>query len=850
MREIPFLRGGEKSPVLLARDFGGEARREAACDRAHAQRAGYAAANRRFCVHIPCSRWLPPPSSPRRGPGPRAPPAGSPRPVDLPISSSCASLLRESSSLGVGTAPARAPRAGAFARLAPLTPPARPPARPASPSATRASTPSPNPPCTRPNPPPRGFFFTRGGGARLRPPGGRARAPTPCATPSSPPEAISPPNPPPSTPIRASRASSPPRVPSLASPTSRSRTPTSSSASSPPPGSRPRPQVRGPAARRERPGPALLHPATRRELLRHARRRGRLSVAASRARARGRLEDPATVAGGLTSDASADASPDATAGIPPCTCPWVRIFARGGGEYARQAAAWGLEELPRMAEVYPLGGAGDRLGLQDEVTRRIPACASPSQRAYAHRGAASRSHHARESLCHKVHGTQHVTPVAVMTSAAKGRLHGAVSKLMEDNAVVRVHAEKEAFRLFSRPPWSPTVATRGGDAWCAETRRGRLAVALKPGGHGTNLETRLHDREASLPGSPPTDRRGLPPFARSHATPWRARDTTILALSAARRPRRTGTMGFASAASDTSARPGVSVNPRSVGTGSGTCSYGISNVERYTVLAQHGISDDPAAPGSTESRYRSRHQRPRTSVWRRSATRCSPPQREAFPGMLVEDLSPLRLASRTTAPRAVAWRLPCRTSRTSSPRVSEGSAWTRSEWETSQRSCCTPFAVASRLRRRRSTIRPRRTSRRPPAVLSWISSRTPRICSIGAGVKHPPPGAPWSSTSPRVPGSSSAPTRRSGPLWDVTEQKIRGGALADRAEVRLEVAEMQWENVSVSARCWWRRKAPLGADAGSALKFDDHACGRCRPPRRRDQRCGLDRRATSLGPPR
>ena len=53
-----------------------------------------------------------------------------------------------------------------------------------------------------------------------------------------------------------------------------------------------------------------------------------------------------------------------------------------------------------------------------------------------------------------------------------------------------------------------------------------------------------------------------------------------------------------------------------------------------------------------------------------------------------------------------------------------------------------------------------------------------------------------------------------GPLWDVTEQKISsGGALADRTEVRLEVAEMQWENVSVSGSLLVETKAPLGADA-------------------------------------
>ena len=51
---------------------------------------------------------------------------------------------------------------------------------------------------------------------------------------------------------------------------------------------------------------------------------------------------PATVAGGLTSDASADASPDATAETS-MHVPVGPDLREGGGEYARQAAAWGLE---------------------------------------------------------------------------------------------------------------------------------------------------------------------------------------------------------------------------------------------------------------------------------------------------------------------------------------------------------------------------------------------------------------------------------------------------------------------------------------------------------------------------
>ena len=80
-----------------------------------------------------------------------------------------------------------------------------------------------------------------------------------------------------------------------------------------------------------------------------------------------------------------------------------------------------------------------------------------------------------------------------------------------------------------------------------------------------------------------------------------------------------------------------------------------------------------------------------------------------------------------------------------------------------------------------------------------------------------------------------------GPLWDVTEQKITGGALADRAEVRLEIAEVQWKDVHVDGSLLVEADAPLGGDpaaslaasrsgdnAGAVVAFDDRGCGRCR----------------------
>jgi hypothetical protein len=72
-----------------------------------------------------------------------------------------------------------------------------------------------------------------------------------------------------------------------------------------------------------------------------------------------------------------------------------------------------------MAEMYPVGGAGDRLGLVDEVTGEgLPAAMLLYQGRTMFEGLL-RDLQAREYLYYRLYGQQHTTPVAVMTSMAK-----------------------------------------------------------------------------------------------------------------------------------------------------------------------------------------------------------------------------------------------------------------------------------------------------------------------------------------------------------------------------------------------------------------------------------------------
>uniref|UniRef100_A0A0R0F6F4 UGP3-like C-terminal hexapeptide repeats domain-containing protein n=1 Tax=Glycine max TaxID=3847 RepID=A0A0R0F6F4_SOYBN len=99
-------------------------------------------------------------------------------------------------------------------------------------------------------------------------------------------------------------------------------------------------------------------------------------------------------------------------------------------EYASQAALWGIEGLPDLGEIYPLGGSADRLGLVDPNTGEcLPAAMLP----YCGRTLLEgliRDLQAREFLYFKLYGKQCITPVAIMTSSAKNN-HKHVTSLCE-----------------------------------------------------------------------------------------------------------------------------------------------------------------------------------------------------------------------------------------------------------------------------------------------------------------------------------------------------------------------------------------------------------------------------------
>lgn len=144
-------------------------------------------------------------------------------------------------------------------------------------------------------------------------------------------------------------------------------------------------------------------------------------------------------------------------------------------ESVREAVAWGLEGLPQMAEIYPLGGAADRLHLVEEKTGlELPAAKLPfaGKMLLEH---LIRDLQAREALYYQTYGKQILTPIAIMTSQEK-KNHAHVLEICEKNHWFG--RPKELFRFFTQP-LVPAVDEQGN--WCLT---GPLKPLLKPGGHG------------------------------------------------------------------------------------------------------------------------------------------------------------------------------------------------------------------------------------------------------------------------------------------------------------------------------------------------------------------------------
>lgn len=140
-----------------------------------------------------------------------------------------------------------------------------------------------------------------------------------------------------------------------------------------------------------------------------------------------------------------------------------------------QCIRWGIENLHQIAEIYPIGGAGDRLNLIDSSTGKPqPAAVLPFTGRSLLEGMI-RDLQALEYLYFKLYNQQLYTPIALMTSEEKDN-HGQIYNIVKKHAWFG--RKPESYHFFMQP-LVPVITIEGN--WSLVSY---LTLTLKPGGHG------------------------------------------------------------------------------------------------------------------------------------------------------------------------------------------------------------------------------------------------------------------------------------------------------------------------------------------------------------------------------
>jgi hypothetical protein len=521
----------------------------------------------------------------------------------------------------------------------------------------------------------------------------------------------------------------------------------------------------------------------------------------------------ATAAAAEAANNSVDGSPvsngleDKQAHVTYHVPPGLDLAGEEGRQLGVRAAAQGLLAMPYLSEILPVGGAGDRLGLRCELTGEgLPAAMLPYCGRTMLEGLV-RDLQAKEYLYWHLTGTQVTTPVAIMTSDAKGN-NARISSLMESNNWFG--RPKDSFRLF-RQPLVPVVDAADG-RWLLTQP---LKLMMKPGGHGAIWKL-MHD-EGVFDWFQQQGR--LAALIRQISNPMAGVDTTLLALAgtgfSARRA-----FGFMSCERVVGAAEGMNVlQERKVWVedttlpegGSWQYDYAITNVE-YTEFERLGITDQPMHEGSNHSAFPAN-----TNILyvglaaARAAVQAAVAAGggEVLPGLIfnlkkkVKFFDPIIQEEREVR----AGRMECTmqnladslTTRSSKALTGAAGGPVAQQQLTDE---LDTFMVYNMRRKVTSSAKKKRDVRsshihQTPEGAFFDLQRNAWQVLQRCGMRQVPSVGDVQEYLQHGPGFIFLFHPALGPLWDVISQKIRGGALLDGSELVLEVAEARLLDVTV-----------------------------------------------------
>ncbi|XP_020583179.1 UTP--glucose-1-phosphate uridylyltransferase 3, chloroplastic isoform X2 [Phalaenopsis equestris] len=459
-------------------------------------------------------------------------------------------------------------------------------------------------------------------------------------------------------------------------------------------------------------------------------------------------------------------------------------------EYASQAVFWGLEGLPKLGEIYPLGGAGDRLGVVDPITGEcLPAALLP----YCGRTLLEgliRDLQAREFLHFKVFGKQCITPVAIMTSSVKNN-HEHILSLLEKHGWFGRGRQK--FNLFEQP-LVPVVATEDGQWLINEP----LSLVCKPGGHGAIWK--LAYDKGIFQWFYSHGRKGA--TVRQVSNVVAATDVTLLALAGVGL-RHEKKLGFASCQRNFGATEGINVLVEKQNE-DGQWTYGLTCIE-YTEFEKYDIKDVPVSLNSLQAGFPAN-----TNILyvdlRAAEEVGSSKSRSCLPGMVLNIKKPVTYVDHLGIQHSVSGgRIEC-TMQTIADNFLNTYASQRNKGI--EGSLDTFILYNERKRVTSSTKRKRKiadTSLHQIADNSkYLHSGPPFIILLNPAL---------------------------GPLWEVTRQKFFGGSISEGSELQVEVAEFLWRDVQLNGSFLIIAENVMGSirnEHGELILHYGHRCGRCK----------------------
>jgi hypothetical protein len=488
-----------------------------------------------------------------------------------------------------------------------------------------------------------------------------------------------------------------------------------------------------------------------------------------------------------------------------------------------RAVRAGIEALPYVAEMYPVGGAGDRLNLRDLASdEALPAALLPFGEGNLLEGLV-RDLQAREYLYFKLTGDEVLTPLAMMTSHEKHNYRHILDICGNAGWFGR---SKELFRLFIQP-LVPVITIEGN--W---VMAGTLQIVGKPGGHGViwreALSEGIFDWFSSM------GRKKI--LVRQINNPLAGTDHSLIALIGV------GVLGdkafgTASCPRRVNAAEGMLVMVASPSDGGVDC--GITNIE-YTEFKKRGIEDVPSTPGGQYSRFPSNTNTLFVDLERMSDAA----KRYPIPGMIINMKStasyidadgfvmevpagrlestmqnvadflsthfpqPLSVGEQDRLSTFVTYNLRRKTS-----------AVTKSLYQKGQSTLGTPDGAFYELMVNAEDL-----------LRNYCRMAVPEVGDEKMFLNDGPPFV--LQYHPAL-----------GPLFSVIGQKVRGGRMEKGAELRLEIAEADIEGLTLEGSLIIAADAPIGAKDSQGIVHYTAAGGRCILKNVTVRNRGIDREA-------